>query len=601
LVFDILRSVETPQPHGPHIPAPRGEVAIAPQSADASRKFVICGDTSLAFRLAEELTSRYYADVTVILSDPEAGRAARIGRLRNVHVIVTSEPDSEAFRRAGLTTADAVAVVSNHDVANVRAALEAQEVCPGVRIVMRLLNTTVREQIGMLFTNAAVMSDSDIAAPAFVSAVLGFEEPVAVRVAGRRLRATNPDGVDGSQVVCALAFTSRELTPILLPDFDEKANLLLVLDESGGEEPNGETAAARNGKRVGLRRIIRNVRHSLSGTQLVSRGLRWTLVVMFAIVILGITAYTLMDRQLSVWQNVYEMLFTSVGAGQTDTKLSAALQIIQLIVTILGVATIPLLSAAIVQASVHARLALGSGVIAAPERDHVVIVGLGITGTRLLRALHERGVEVVAIDHSDNPYGAQFVREHRIPFIQGDSSRESTLLRANVHGAAALVVLTADDVTNLEYGLQGRASRESLRVVLRLFGGEFADRVKRTFNITTSRSVSALAAPTFAAAMVGREVVGTIPVGRRVLLVAELPVLEGSWLAEARLRDVSERGAARVVAVIDAAGTAYWAPEPDRRLRIGETLVVVATGAGLSRIIGQSQTGGFLPGADPMK
>lgn len=549
---------------------------------------MVCGDTSLAFRLAEELTTRYYADVTVILSDPQTSRAARIAQLSRVHVIVSGGPDADAFRKAGLTTADAVAVVSNDDVANVRAAMEAQEVCPGVRVVLRMLNATVREQIGMLFSNAQVMSDSDIAAPAFVSAVLGVEEPLAVRVAGRRLRATGPDAVDGSQVLCGLAVTSREMTPILLPDRDEPANLLLVLDEDG-DEPTDQLAG-RNGKRIGLRRIIRNVRHSLSGTQLVSRGLRWTLIMMFAIVVLGITAYTLMDPHYTAWQDVYQMLFTSVGAGQTDTGLSAALQIVQLIVTIVGVATIPLLSAAIVQASVHARLALGSGVIAAPERDHVVIVGLGITGTRVLRALHERGIEVVAIDHSDNPHGAQFVREHRIPFIQGDSSRESTLLRANVHGAAALVVLTADDVTNLEYALQGRASRETLRVVLRLFGGEFADRVKHTFNITTSRSVSALAAPAFAAAMVGREVIGTIPVSRRVLLVAELPVLDRSWLAGVCVADVGEREEARVVAVVDRDGEPHWSPIHDRPLEVGETLIVVATRAGLSRIIGQSQS-----------
>jgi Trk K+ transport system NAD-binding subunit len=282
------------------------------------------------------------------------------------------------------------------------------------------------------------------------------------------------------------------------------------------------------------------------------------------------------------------MFFTAVGAGQADPTLPAVQQVIQLVVTILGVATIPLLSAAVVQASVHARLALGSGVIAAPEKDHVVIVGLGVTGTRLLRELHERGVDVVAIDHSDNPFGAQFVREQRIPFIQGDSSRESTLTRANVRGAAALVVLTADDVTNLEYALQGRASRETLRVVLRLFGGEFADRVKRTFNITTSRSVSALAAPAFAAAMLGREVVGTIPVSRRVLLVAELPVLDRSPLASAQVGDVTERQVARVVAVLDRDGEADWAPRQNRQFEVGETIVVVATRSGLSRIIGQS-------------
>jgi len=40
--------------------------------------------------------------------------------------------------------------------------------------------------------------------------------------------------------------------------------------------------------------------------------------------------------------------------------------------------------------------------------------------------------------------------------------------------------------------------------------------------------------------------------------------------------------------VIGLDGQPKWQPEPDHALAIGETLVVVATRLGLSRIIGQS-------------
>src|SRR3712207_8666240 len=56
----------------------------------------------------------------------------------------------------------------------------------------------------------------------------------------------------------------------------------------------------------------------------------------------------------------------------------------------------------------------------------------------------------------------------------------------------------------------------------RLFDGDFADRVERAFRIDVSRSVSYLAAPAFAAAMLQRDVIGAIPVNRRVLLIADL-------------------------------------------------------------------------------
>jgi Trk K+ transport system NAD-binding subunit len=572
--------VENPSPQSFHVPAPRSG---AQPHTDGGRKFVICGGSSLAFRLAEELTLRYNANVTVILPDATSYRGPRISQLPHVRVIISPDFDVHAFREAGLTTADAVALVAGDDLANVRAAMIAEQVCPGVRIVLRLFNPTLASSIGRLFTDAQILSDTAIAAPAFVSAALGVEEPIAVRVAGRRVRATVAG--DGETVLCGLAVTGRGAPPILLPEDDEQPDLVLALDEP---EPDTPAEVIIRARRANLRRVWHNVRHAVRGTQLVSRGLRWTLIVMVCVVFSGIVAFTLLDRHVTTWYDLYSMLFTAVGAGQADNTLSGAQQTIQLIVTVFGVATIPLLSAAIVQASVHARLALGSGVLAAPEHGHVVVVGLGNVGTRILRTLHELGVEVVAIDHAENPLGAQFVREHRIAFIQGDASREGTLARANLHGALALVVTTSDDVTNLEYALMGRALRAQLRVVLRLFGGDFADRVKDVFDIQISRSVSALAAPAFAAAMVGREVIGTIPISRRMLLVAELPVLDGSWLSSARLADIGEREEARPVAVIGLDGQPEWRPAPDRALVAGEALVVVATRAGLSRIIGQS-------------
>ena len=134
--------------------------------------------------------------------------------------------------------------------------------------------------------------------------------------------------------------------------------------------------------------------------------------------------------------------------------------------------------------------------------------------------------------------------------IIGDASRTETLAAASVATCRALVVVSTDDVTNLETALLGRAAQPDLRVVLRLFDGEFADRVRRAFNINISRSVSYLAAPAFAAAMLGRQVLATIPVRRRVLLVAELPIGDGlAARAPDRGRRSTGRHEARLLAI----------------------------------------------------
>ena len=117
----------------------------------------------------------------------------------------------------------------------------------------------------------------------------------------------------------------------------------------------------------------------------------------------------------------------------------------------------------------------------------------------------------------DEARGAQFARELGVPLVIGDASRAETLREASIETARSLVVLSTDDVTNLEAALHARAVRPDLRVVLRLFDGDFAQRVQKVFGITSSKSVSLLAAPAFAAAILERDVIGTIPVKRRVL------------------------------------------------------------------------------------
>ncbi len=555
-------------------------------TGEAARHFIVCGDTTLAFRLVEELSTRYRAQVTAILADPLAGHGPRIARMNRVNVVQAAQPDTAAFRAARIGAAQAVALVSRNDVTNVYAALQAQELCPGVRLVLRIHNSTLGQRVEALFEDAQVLSDIEIGAPAFVGASLGSIEGTIVRIGTKIAHVTTRNDLDGHEILCGLARTARMEEPVLLPDDQSTADLVLAMHSGTHVDP---PPAVRHHR---IRRLFGNVRRTFFGADalpLVSRSIVVALSFLSTIVLSGIGLFWYADRPISPWEAIYEMLFTSVGAGNADPKLSAWAQIVQTIVTIAGVAMIPIISAAIVQASVNSKLALPSGALAAPDRDHVIVVGLGRLGTRVLAELHNRGIEVVAVDNVENPYGAAFVRDRKIHFIVGDASRRSTLDRANVATAAALVVLTADDVVNLEYALRGREEREDLRVVLRLFDGDFADRIKRVFQITVSRSVSFLAAPAFAAAMVGREVIGTIGVRRRVLLVANVPVLEGSWFADRPVSDVYEPGLARVIALIPAGEIeGVLSPLGDRRLVVGDRLVVVATRVGLSHILGQS-------------
>ena len=161
------------------------------------------------------------------------------------------------------------------------------------------------------------------------------------------------------------------------------------------------------------------------------------------------------------------------------------------------------------------------------------------------------------------------------------------------------MVLSTDDVTNLQAALNGRALQPDLRVVLRLFDGDLARRIETTFGIESSHSVSYLAAPAFAAALRRRRVFATIPIERHALLVTEVIVAAGSPLDGRPIRAADQDNGVRVIAVVKAGERPLWSPPPDTPLGAGDTLMVVARRAGLGWLTKQATVPPGRDGAAP--
>jgi hypothetical protein len=102
-----------------------------------------------------------------------------------------------------------------------------------------------------------------------------------------------------------------------------------------------------------------------------------------------------------------------------------------------------------------------------------------------------------------------------------------------------------------------------------------------------SRDSTHLAAPAFAAAAVGSEVVATVPVGdKRVILFARLQVPAGSMLEGRLASSLGGTGALRVLAVADPGSeVARWSYPADEVMDAGEEVVVAATRAGLAELL----------------
>ena len=554
------------------------------QELPDSRRFVICGDNSLAYRLADELVSRHNGDVTVIVKSRTSTYGSMIDKLADVHVIEAQRPHPDAFAELDLSTVEALALVESNDIANIDAALAAHEMNPDLRMVVRMFNASLGQGMAEL-PNCAVLSDTALAAPAFVAAALG-ELAATLRVRNDTMYVAHRKDVRlPSEIVCGLAITAGRNVAEVLPADQEAADLVLLEARRATPVAPGHHRGPRLTQRYPVWAVLRRV----------WRRIRLALALFGGLLMLTAAVLAAVSDRFDWWRATYTSILVAINGTGFDLDAPAAEQAVLFFLTLISFLLIPFLIGAVVDGVVQVRLDLADGAVPRKASGHVIVVGLGGVGSHVIQMLYDQGVDVIAIDRSAEARGVQLARDLKIPLIIGDATRAETLSAASVSTCKSLMVITSDDVTNLETALIGRAATRlapgPLQVVLRLFDGEFAARIQQAFHLGTSRSVSNLAVPSFAARMLGRAL-DTIAVGRRVLLVSELEIHPYSRLASGcTVRDLQRPGEAWLLELVTIEGKRLpHTVAPGRRLYDGERILVVATRVGLARLIAEAAT-----------
>ncbi|MER7779537.1 NAD-binding protein [Streptomyces sp. NPDC096191] len=631
---------------------------------------VVCGDDGLAHRLAAELRGVYREQVTLVV--PPSGRRVRqpvVGRARAASAALldmvnaavnrsgngdqggagregagregagreleATEPTEDVLADAGVERAGALALVYDDDETNIRAALTARRLNPRLRLVLRLYNRRLGQHIEDLLDQSAalatgdggatgsgaaessttVLSDADTAAPALAATALVGTSKI-VETDGLLLRAVERNPPLPGQVadpgLCTLALLSATSNDPAGADGSE--------DSGEGPQllPDAAAVQAATGRgTVALEQVSYSGPSLPAGrasvppfAELFSRRLRWSLAGLAACVVALAVALMVVTDDHPV-HATYVTLLDLFSINEPAHNADIGRQILQLLSGFVGLLLLPVLLAAVLEALGTFRTATA---LRKPPRGiggHVVLLGLGKIGTRVLTRLREMNIPVVCVEADPEARGLATARRLRVPVVLGDVTQEGVLEAAKIQRAHSLLALTSVDTTNLEAVLYGRSVRSGLRVVLRLYDDDFATAVYRTLRaahpgaLTRSRSVTHLAAPSFAGAMMGRQILGAIPVERRVLLFAAVevaghPQLEGRTVGEA-----FRAGAWRVLALEVADGSASAEGEADEEgeapresrlvwdlpdtyvLRGEDRVVLAATRRGLAELLGR--------------
>ncbi|WP_411081524.1 NAD-binding protein [Streptomyces sp. cmx-18-6] len=653
-----------PQPGRPQPGGPR------PGRSPATGHMIVCGDDALARRLSVELRFVYGERVTLLLppgrdaGSPETpltqrGRAAALfGRMsaamsRNgsggggsgdtnagveaVRIMEAPEPSDDVLEDAGVDRAAALALVYDDDERNIRAALTARRLNPRLRLVIRLYNRKLGQHLEELLDQAAavampgidpalldasttVLSDADTAAPALAATALTGSSKV-IQAEGLLLRAAERPpprpGETSDPGLCTLALLSSTTNDPAGAEGSDSSG-----DEGPRLLPDERSVAAATGRGTVVLETISRADPDRPATrmggrgaplaQVFSRRLRWSALGVGAAAVALVIASVLTTTD-SLLHSTYLTMLDLLGMNDPSEDGSPARKIIQLLSGVAGLLLLPLLLAAVLEAFGTLRTASS---LRRPPRGlsgHVVLLGLGKIGTRVLVRLRELDIPVVVVEEDPEARGIPLARSMHVPTVIGDVTQEGVLEAAKIRRAHALLALTSIDTTNLEAALYARSVKPDLRVALRLYDDEFATAVHRTLRtahpqaLTRSRSVSHLAAPSFAVAMMGRQILGAVPVERKVMLFAALEV-EGHPQLEGHTVEQAFRAGAWRVLALDATPPAdrnpdlaalppyppeggappsglVWDLHPGYVLRAQDRVVIAATRRGLAELL----------------
>jgi Trk K+ transport system NAD-binding subunit len=552
---------------------------------------IVCGLNAVALRTVEQL---HLAGASVVVLDDEPDeRLVRVVRGWGIPHLARSAHLSDPLYDAGILGASAVVCAETTDLRTLETVLLIRDLRPDVHVVADLDNPAVAHAVEEVLSTVGVLDVAALFAPAVVEACIG-----------RRARdiALGDTRFVAAEVIAPHDGTLRELYGSLAPigvvkDSDDeliacpgrdlpvhaKDRVTLLgtqeeLDQAGLVHRHvraGEIAGLRASVGASTKRVARAVSSIADHSLRIAVALGFALLVISTLVLhFGYHDHTGTHSQLPILDAIYFTVETVATVGFGDFSFSGQptwIEAFGICLIVAGTTLVTTLFALLTNALVSRRIEQSLGRERIPGmRGHVVLVGLGAVGLKVLEGLLAKGQEVVVVERMEsNRYLAE-ARSLGVPLVIGDATLSGTLESVNLASAAAVAILTSDDLTNIETGLAVRDKLgerwTNVPVVLRVFDRQLGHRLQQSFGFRHVWSTSAIAAPWFVGAALGLEVLFTFYVGNHPFLLARLRVSAGGGLDGLAMLELP--ASIRVVAIRRATSAVALEHPPRRDTRL---------------------------------
>lgn len=213
-------------------------------------------------------------------------------------------------------------------------------------------------------------------------------------------------------------------------------------------------------------------------------------------------------------------------------------------------------------------------VLASTYRDHIILCGLGHVGYRILERLLHWHLDVVVIEKNTESSFLLRTQQMGVPVLLMDARQEESLEAAGLHHARTLVIATNDDLANVEIALDARRLNPHIRVVLRMFDENIANKLRDAFHLEVAFSSAAAAAPLVAASVLDLDILGSFTLDGRELFTARIVVGKESSLCGLSIAQLVNTHRVMVLSRKCGETPGHLGPAPEEKLAPGDVLVL---------------------------
>ena len=473
---------------------------------------LVVGGDPLALRVTEELCATQGHRVALMWhNDPEvAAHAERLG----AEFLGYPPNDFDSLRAVGVTEAASIMALSDDDRLNLQVALKARDLNPKIRVVLRQFNRQLGRKIAQNLPDCSVVSLSGHAAATFAACAIDRSVFYAIQfpdldgplvafarrpasVFGEANTMTIGD-LEAHHEVRIVGYNGMDFfIPGIIPRQDDELVLFGEIKTLEALVPKREVVVEKRPWRDRWEAVRQSVMTTVRRLDPLVRMAVMVACVLF--IFFSIYFHFVFKKDIAT--AVYFVLTTLTTTGYGDiTPIDKGWlpMMVASAMMVVGVVMSGIFIAVMSESFRSAQYVATQGVRQLKHKGHIIVVGTGQVGTRVIDYLVELGKKVVVIDPAPDPTIVDRVRNRDFTLLTGDATREEVLGMCNLSEAASVVALTGNETANLEVALGARARNPDLPVVMRVQDETFARLVEHQFSLDRSFTTSELSAPGFA-------------------------------------------------------------------------------------------------------